>query len=198
MLEKWHIRLKTFLAELEGEFSFKWLALKQGTCWNRLVSSEVKRCTCLTTGQNLAIFNQKWKGNRRQVDLIDYFHANTLLMKTNIKQQKEKKMAFFRWSLEKDEKSAWLCKGYKVCPIATFHYQLTGCMRRHDMAGWAGRQGCLHSLQFQNIRMTISEKARCLFSQPLVIYTFKISRCKATIFVCKLSGVNIFLQEGGL
>lgn len=41
-----------------------------------------------------------------------------------------------------------------------------------------------------------TDEARGLFSQPLLIYTSEISRRRATIFVFKLPGINIFLQEG--
>lgn len=99
-------------------------------------------------------------------------------------------MAVFIWSLEKEGKSTWSCKRYEVCSSAIFYCQLADYMSRHDGTGWAERQGCLHSLQYQIIRMTVPDKARGLFSQPLLIYTLEISRCRATL-LC--SGLQVWI-----
>lgn len=100
-------------------------------------------------------------------------------------------MALFIWSLEKEGKLTWSCKGYKVCSIARFYYQLADYLSRHDETGWAERQGFLHSIQYHIVRMTVPDKARGLFSQPLLIYTLEISRCRATL---SCSGSQVWIH----
>lgn len=111
---------RSSLQNWEKSFSSRDLPSNKGvTERNRSVSSEVLKRHLFNNRAELGDLNQNWKGNWRQLGLIYYLHTNTDIKWTN---STEVKMALFRWSLEKDEKRAWSCKGYEVWPSAGWLY----------------------------------------------------------------------------